>query len=151
MQTRAWVIVVSIVFILMCVVLAIIVLLQQRGKGGMAGVFGGGGGGGTGAEQIFGSSGVAPFMTKLTAILGAVFVAFSLVLVLLVAPPVSAGRDSGEGSGVSQGVLIPGQNVGSTAQTEMVETEPEQGPGQAPAETSDVRQLLFDTTGSGGL
>ncbi|MCK4231699.1 preprotein translocase subunit SecG, partial [candidate division WOR-3 bacterium] len=66
--------------ILLSLLLVVVVLVQQRTKGGMAGVFGGGGGGG--AEQIFGSSGVAPFMTRITTILGGVFLLTSLLLVL---------------------------------------------------------------------
>ncbi len=64
------------------VLLIIIILIQQRTKGGIAGVLGGGGGMG-GAEQIFGSSGIAPVITKLTVVLGTVFLAMSLGLMLI--------------------------------------------------------------------
>jgi preprotein translocase subunit SecG len=83
-------IVIFILHILLSLLLVVIVLIQQRTKGGLAGVFGGGGG--TGAEQLFGSSGVAPFMTRITAILGAVFLLTSLLLVLFSAPGRSAQR-----------------------------------------------------------
>lgn len=83
-------IVIFILHILLSLLLVVIVLIQQRTKGGMAGVFGGGGG--TGAEQVFGSSGVAPFMTRITAILGAVFLLTSLLLVLFSTPGRGAQR-----------------------------------------------------------
>lgn len=147
MEIQPWHIILGIVYLLLCVILAIIVLLQQRGKGGMAGVFGGGGG--AGAEQIFGSSGVAPFMTKITAILGAVFLTFAMTFVLLT----GTGRttSSGGGGGTQQAMPpIPGlvENEGrGGSEGEATETAGEQESAQ-PA--TDVRQLLFDTTGSGG-
>ncbi len=64
--------------VLIAIFLIIIVLLQQRTQGGMASVFGGGGG----AENLLGSSGVAPFLTKLTAILGTIFIFTSFLLVI---------------------------------------------------------------------
>lgn len=67
---------------LVSTLLVIVVLIQQRTKGGMAGVFGGGGGMG-GAEQIFGSSGVAPFITRITAILGTAFMVTTFALLML--------------------------------------------------------------------
>jgi preprotein translocase subunit SecG len=78
----AWIIAVIVLYLILCALLIVVVLLQQRTKGGIAGVFGGGGGGG-GAEQLFGSSGVAPFMTKITAVMGAVFLAFCIFLVFI--------------------------------------------------------------------
>lgn len=79
---QALFIVILVVHVLLSVLLIIVVLVQQRTKGGIAGVFGGGGGLG-GAEQIFGSPGVAPFLTRITSILGAAFLVTSLVLVLI--------------------------------------------------------------------
>ncbi len=78
-------IVILVLHLLISALLIVVVLIQQRTKGGMAGVFGGGGGGGGlgGAEQIFGSSGVAPFMTRITAILGAAFMVTTIALLLL--------------------------------------------------------------------
>lgn len=77
-------IVVLVLHLLISALLIVVVLIQQRTKGGMAGVFGGGGGGGLGgAEQIFGSSGVAPFITRITAILGAAFMVTTLALLLI--------------------------------------------------------------------
>jgi|GEM_PF-1958263 len=148
MEIKPWVIAVGILFILLCILLVIIVLLQQRGKGGMAGVFGGGGGG-TGAEQIFGSSGVAPFMTKITAVLGAVFMAFALVLILIVAPPRRLTGSDATGGG-QQGPPIPGMLSAETAEAPPAET---QVPGETTATeepATDVRTLLFDTSGTGG-
>ncbi|MBN2378709.1 preprotein translocase subunit SecG [candidate division WOR-3 bacterium] len=142
---QIWVIALAILFFLLCVILAVIVLLQQRGKGGMAGVFGGGGG--AGAEQIFGSSGVAPFMTKITAILGAVFMAFSLVFVMLTAPAGYSG--GGKGQQTRQiGPPIPGQRIGSAQQTQ--EVEPEQGEASEQPTSDVVRQLLMDQDTSNG-
>jgi preprotein translocase subunit SecG len=65
--------------ILVSVVLILIILFQQPAKGGMGTVFGGG-------ESIFGGSGAAPFMTKLTTGVAIVFVVTSLALVLLSVP-----------------------------------------------------------------
>jgi len=65
--------------ILVSVVLILIILFQQPSKGGMGTVFGGG-------ESIFGGSGAAPFMTKLTTGVAIVFVVTSLALVLISIP-----------------------------------------------------------------
>lgn len=62
--------------LLVAVVLILVVLIQQPQKGGMASILGGG-------ESIFGGGGAAPFMTKLTAGVAALFVVTSLTLVLL--------------------------------------------------------------------
>jgi preprotein translocase subunit SecG len=65
--------------ILVSIMLILIILFQQPSKGGMGTVFGGG-------ESIFGGSGAAPFMTKLTTGVAIVFVVTSLTLVLLSVP-----------------------------------------------------------------
>jgi preprotein translocase subunit SecG len=59
--------------------LILIILFQQPAKGGMGTVFGGG-------ESIFGGSGAAPFMTKLTTGVAIAFVVTSLALVLMAVP-----------------------------------------------------------------
>ncbi len=117
--------------ILLSILLIVIVLIQQRTKGGMAGVFGGGGGGG-GAEQIFGSSGIAPFMTRITAILGGVFLLTSLLLVLF----------SGTAGGVSK-VPVPSAQPQQTAPIPQSAQRQEQ---EAPQEVPG-RVILPDTTG----
>jgi len=113
--------------ILLSVLLIVIVLIQQRSKGGMAGVFGGGGG--TGAEQLFGSSGVAPFMTRITSILGAAFMLTSLLL-LLFATPIRRSVPTG---GQEQG----GKDTTST-EVEQPETPPEESPQPLPVLPSGV-------------
>ena len=60
-------------------VLMIAVILVQHGKGAEAGATFGGGG----ASTVFGASGAANFMTRLTAILTALFFTTSISLVVL--------------------------------------------------------------------
>ncbi len=67
-----------ILFIIVCILLIGIILIQHRTGAGMASVFGGGG-----AETLFGSSSVAPLITKTTSILIGLFLFLSLVLVLM--------------------------------------------------------------------
>lgn len=102
-----------VLFVLLCLLLIVIVLIQQRTKGGIASVLGGGGGG---AEQIFGSSGVAPVLTRVTAIFGAVFMFLSLVLVLLT------------------GGLRPSPRAPVTGQSQPAQTQPSQAPIPEPVE-----------------
>ncbi|MBV1870131.1 MAG: preprotein translocase subunit SecG [Gammaproteobacteria bacterium] len=60
----------------------VVVILLQQGKGADAGAsFGGGGGGASGS--MFGSLGVMPFLTKLTAVLAVTFFVTSLTLAVL--------------------------------------------------------------------
>jgi preprotein translocase subunit SecG len=121
--------------ILLSLLLVVIVLVQQRTKGGMAGVFGGGGGGGGGAEQIFGSSGVAPFMTRITAILGAVFLLTSLLLVLF----------SGTAAGVSKAPAAsaqPQQTAPIPQPAQPAQEQEQEAPQEVPG-----RIILPDTTG----
>jgi len=120
--------------ILLSLLLVVVVLVQQRTKGGMAGLFGGGGGGG-GAEQIFGSSGVAPFMTRITTILGGVFLLTSLLLVLF----------SGTAGSVSQAPATSAQ----PQQTAPIpqSAQPAQGQEQEAPQEVPGRIILPDTTG----
>jgi preprotein translocase subunit SecG len=68
----------SIIHILLAVGLMAVVLLQQRKTGGFSGIFGGGTQADTGGSwQRF------SFLTKVTVILTALFMASSLVLVIL--------------------------------------------------------------------
>ncbi|MEA3312716.1 MAG: preprotein translocase subunit SecG [candidate division WOR-3 bacterium] len=119
--------------ILLSLLLVVVVLVQQRTKGGMAGVFGGGGGGG--AEQIFGSSGVAPFMTRITAILGGVFLLTSLLLVLFSGTAGSVSKAPAASTQPQQTAPIP--------QSAQPAQEQEQ---EAPQEVPG-RIILPDTTG----
>ena len=61
--------------LLISVVLVLVVLVQQPQKGGMASIMGGG-------ESVFGGSGAAPFMAKVTTGLAVAFMLTSLGLVL---------------------------------------------------------------------
>ncbi len=123
--------------ILLSLLLVVIVLVQQRSKGGMAGVFGGGGGGGGGggAEQIFGSSGVAPFMTRITTILGAVFLLTSVLLVLF----------SGTAGGVSKAPAASDQPQQTAPIPQLA--EPAQGQKQEAPQEVPGRVILPDTAG----
>lgn len=127
-------VVIFVLHILLSLLLVVIVLVQQRTKGGMAGVFGGGGGGG-GAEQIFGSSGVAPFMTRITTILGAVFLLTSVLLVLF----------SGTAGGVSKAPAASDQPQQTAPIPQLA--EPAQGQEQEAPQEVPGRVILPDTAG----
>jgi preprotein translocase subunit SecG len=119
--------------ILLSLLLVVVVLVQQRTKGGMAGLFGGGGGGG--AEQIFGSSGVAPFMTRITAILGGVFLLTSLLLVLFSGTAGSVSKAPAASAQPQQTAPIPQS------------AQPAQGQEQEAPQEVPGRIILPDTTG----
>ncbi len=61
--------------LLVAILLVLVVLIQQPQKGGLGTIFGGG-------ESIFGGSGAAPFMAKITSALAVAFMLTSLGLVL---------------------------------------------------------------------
>jgi preprotein translocase subunit SecG len=63
--------------LLVSVVLVLVVLVQQPQKGGMASIMGGSG------DSMFGGSGAAPFMAKVTTVLAVAFMLTSLGLVLV--------------------------------------------------------------------
>jgi preprotein translocase subunit SecG len=63
--------------LLVSVVLVLVVLVQQPQKGGMASIMGGSG------DSMFGGSGAAPFMAKVTTVLAIAFMVTSLSLVLV--------------------------------------------------------------------
>jgi len=128
-------VVILVLHILLSLLLVVIVLVQQRTKGGMAGVFGGGGGGGGGAEQIFGSSGVAPFMTRITTILGAVFLLTSVLLVLF----------SGTAGGVSKAPAASDQPQQTAPIPQLA--EPAEGQKQEAPQEVPGRVILPDTAG----
>lgn len=64
------------IHVFVCVFLMLVVLLQAGRGGGIGLAFGGGGG----SQSVFGSSGGATFLTKLTAICAVIFFANSLAL-----------------------------------------------------------------------
>lgn len=70
--------------LLVAILLVLIVLIQQPQKGGLGTIFGGG-------ESIFGGSGAAPFMAKITSALAVAFMLTSLGLVLLSARRIQPG------------------------------------------------------------
>ncbi|GEM_PF-3656332 len=72
-----------VIYAIICLFLIGIILIQQRTRGGLSSVLGGGGGA---AETIFGSSGIAPVVTKATAVLGGLFVIFSFVMIFITSP-----------------------------------------------------------------
>lgn len=70
----------SIMFLLLCIALSGVIMMQHRKSGGFSGAFGGGG------TQMDASSGTWQRMTsltKLTAVLTAVFMVLSLALVVM--------------------------------------------------------------------
>jgi preprotein translocase subunit SecG len=66
----------TIIHVFVCVFLMLVVLLQAGRGGGIGLAFGGGGG----SQSVFGSSGGATFLTKLTAVCAVIFFANSLAL-----------------------------------------------------------------------
>jgi preprotein translocase subunit SecG len=69
----------TVLHVFVCVFLMLVVLLQAGRGGGIGLAFGGGGG----SQSVFGSSGGANFLTKMTAICAIVFFANSLALAYL--------------------------------------------------------------------
>ena len=78
---------ITVIHLLVCIVLILVVLLQT-GKGSeMGAVFGGS------SQTVFGSTGAAPFLSKLTTGVAIVFMLTSLVLATLGARPESSLMD----------------------------------------------------------
>ena len=67
----------NILHVIVCLFLILVVLLQQGRGGGMGGAFGGA------TAQVFGGRGAGNFMTRLTAICAAIFMATSISLAYL--------------------------------------------------------------------
>jgi len=85
--------IVNVVHVLTCFFLILVVLLQQSKGGGLAG------GLGAGSTQVFGGRGSANFMTRLTGILAALFMATSMLLAYLASagdPDLKAFQDTVE-------------------------------------------------------
>lgn len=79
------------VFHLIVAILLIGVVLMQRSEGGALGIGGGGGGGGGPGGGLFSARGAASTLTRMTAVLAAIFMLTSITLAIL------AGQDeSGE-------------------------------------------------------
>lgn len=66
---------IKVIHIIVCIFLIVLVLLQPGKGGDLGSVFGGGS-----SDSVFGSSGAAPFLTKLTRLLALIFVITSLSL-----------------------------------------------------------------------
>jgi len=66
----------TVLHVIVCIFLMLVVLLQAGRGGGMGIAFGGGGG----SQSVFGSSGGANFLTKMTAVCAFIFFANSLTL-----------------------------------------------------------------------
>ncbi len=69
----------TVLHVVVCIFLMLVVLLQAGRGGGIGLAFGGGGG----SQSVFGSSGGATFLTKMTAVCAIVFFANSLALAYL--------------------------------------------------------------------
>ncbi len=65
---------ITVVHIIVCVFIVIAVLLQPGKGGDLGSIFGGS------SQTIFGASGALPFLTKLTRLLGVIFIVTSLSL-----------------------------------------------------------------------
>ncbi len=85
--------------VLACIALILIVLLQKGKGASMGAAFGGT------SQTIFGSTGAAPFLSKLTAAAAIVFMFTSLILALML------GRGS---SSVMKGVSVPAPETSQT-------------------------------------
>ena len=66
----------TVLHVVVCIFLMLVVLLQAGRGGGMGIAFGGGGG----SQSVFGSSGGANFLTKMTAVCAFIFFANSMTL-----------------------------------------------------------------------
>ncbi len=66
---------IKVIHIIICIFLIVLVLLQPGKGGDLGAVFGGGS-----SDSVFGSSGAAPFLTKLTRLLALIFIITSLSL-----------------------------------------------------------------------
>lgn len=64
------------IFVVVSVLLVFVILIQSSKGGGLAGTFGGM----DAMGSVFGGRGSAPFLTKITSILAAVFLLISLIL-----------------------------------------------------------------------
>ena len=98
--------VVVLIHVLACIALILIVLLQKGKGASMGAAFGGT------SQTIFGSTGAAPFLSKLTAAAAIVFMFTSLILALMF------GKGA---SSVMKGVSGP---VPETSQSESVPSAP---------------------------
>ena len=88
------------IYLLTVILMVVVILLQEPKEGGLStGI------GGTGVENILGVRGAPTFFTKLTAVLGAIFLTLSLVLSLLNSP--SARTKSVIEKEVKQGLNLP--------------------------------------------
>jgi preprotein translocase subunit SecG len=134
----ALMIAILIIHVLLSLLLIVVVLIQQRTKGGIASVFGGGGG--TGAEQLFGSSGVAPFLTRITTILGTAYIVTSLVLLLISIPQGTVTRRASGGA----------EPVQDTVATDTTSVQPEGDGTESPQGILQLQPLLPETTTTGG-
>src|SRR3954463_13735553 len=69
---------ITILHVIVCLFLVLTILLQSGKGGGMGGAFGGGN-----AQTVFGGSGAASFLRKLTATSAAIFMVTSMLLAFI--------------------------------------------------------------------
>jgi preprotein translocase subunit SecG len=125
---------IKVIHIIVCLFLIILILLQPGKGGDLGSVFGGGS-----SESVFGSSGAAPFLTKLTRLLALIFVITSLSLgyfsvqsikssVITDAPAVEQNAPSQEDSG-TEASSNPDEN-GSPTNQDLIDslTAPQEDP-----------------------
>jgi len=72
--------IITIIHILVCITIILVILLQAGKGAGMGAAFGGS------SQTIFGSTGAASFLSKLTTVVAVVFMLTSLTLTLLSGP-----------------------------------------------------------------
>lgn len=75
-----------VIYLIVVFLLVVVILLQEPRGGGLAGALGG-----SGVETFLGVRGAPTFFTKLTAILGAIFLILSLVLSMMQSPGTVTG------------------------------------------------------------
>ncbi len=80
----------TVVYVLVCVFLILVVLLQAGRGGGMGSAFGGA------SQTVFGASGGANFMTRLTVVMAALFMLLSATLAYLSSSSEKALERAGE-------------------------------------------------------
>lgn len=117
-----------IVHVFACIALILIVLLQS-GKGAeMGAAFGGS------SQTVFGGSGPAPFLSRVTTIAAVVFLITSLCLAYLSANPFGGSVVKGARPAAQQTESVPAQDTGNApAPVEQTENAPAPDTGNAPA------------------
>ncbi|MBV1871430.1 MAG: preprotein translocase subunit SecG [Gammaproteobacteria bacterium] len=139
--------IILVVHVVVALSMVVIILLQQ-GKGADAGAsFGGGGGGASGS--MFGSLGVMPFLTKLTAVLAVTFFVTSLTLAVLASKGSKEVFTIGAPDGVLETEDLPQVKVNPIIESDLPIVEgaavdislPDDVPSDAPGDAPEIEVL----------